>query len=120
VDGQTEFTIGFVVVCFGLGYGLVVVVMNAFGKKQPPPAVPLPPLPPGEKMSEAEQHHRNILGVPWNAGEIEITRAYMQLRAQYDPNKVSHLGEEFQSMAMTKTQEVMAAYQYLRDRLGFR
>ena len=43
-----------------------------------------------------------VLGVRRNASQDEIKRAHREMMAKYHPDKVSHLGDEFQEMARAK------------------
>lgn len=54
-----------------------------------------------------------ILGVTRPAGLEEIKRAYRLQASRYHPDKVSHLGEEFQTLAKEKFQEIQWAYEQL-------
>ncbi|MEN6486584.1 MAG: DnaJ domain-containing protein [Syntrophobacteraceae bacterium] len=54
-----------------------------------------------------------ILGVERSASLEEIKRAYREQANRYHPDKVSHLGEEFQEMAKRKFQEIQWAYEKL-------
>ena len=54
-----------------------------------------------------------ILNVPSHADQTEIKAAYRKLANQYHPDKVSHLGKEFQDLAERKFKEIQAAYQKL-------
>ncbi len=55
-----------------------------------------------------------ILGVQRNASFEEIKKAYRRLANIYHPDKVSHMGEEFQSLAEKKFKEIQEAYQKLK------
>lgn len=44
-------------------------------------------------------------------------KAYRALSMQYHPDKVRHLGEEFQQVAEEKMKEINNAYQFLEKRL---
>lgn len=55
-----------------------------------------------------------ILGVPPNADQTEIRAAYRKLANQYHPDKVIHLGEEFQKLAEKRFKEIQEAYDQLK------
>ncbi len=58
-----------------------------------------------------------ILGVKSTATVDEIKRAYRTQAARYHPDKVTHLGEEFQELAKKKFQDLQWAYEtVLRER----
>lgn len=54
-----------------------------------------------------------ILGVKPGAGMEEIRNAYRQAVKTYHPDKVSHLGPEFQELAKQKFVEIQNAYEKL-------
>jgi len=56
-----------------------------------------------------------ILGIHPGASKEEIHAAYRKLSQQYHPDKVAHLGQEFQELAKEKFVEIQAAYNYLRN-----
>ena len=60
-----------------------------------------------------------ILEVEPEAGEEQIKRAYRQMALKYHPDRVSHLGEEFQKAAKEKFQQVNEAYNTIRKERGF-
>lgn len=55
-----------------------------------------------------------VLGVDRNAGQEEIRSAYRKLAAQYHPDKVSHLGRDFQTLAEKRFKEIQEAYEMLK------
>jgi len=55
-----------------------------------------------------------ILELPPGASQSEIRAAYRRLAARYHPDKVAHLGEEFQKLAEIKFKAIQAAYDALR------
>jgi hypothetical protein len=57
-----------------------------------------------------------VLGVGRNASADEIKKAYRRLVNTYHPDKVSHMGEEFQELAEKKFKEIQEAYQQLNIR----
>ena len=54
-----------------------------------------------------------LLGLEKNATKEEIKKAYRKLSMQYHPDKVGHLGQEFQKVAEEKMKEINIAYDYL-------
>lgn len=54
-----------------------------------------------------------VLGVPRGATKEEIRSAYLTLVSKYHPDKVTHLGKEFQDIANERTQAIIRAYQML-------
>jgi DnaJ-domain-containing protein 1 len=63
-----------------------------------------------------EKDPYETLGVSGGDSPEEITRAYRRLAAQYHPDKVQHLGEEFQQLAEKRFKEIQAAYDALKKR----
>jgi uncharacterized membrane protein YkvA (DUF1232 family) len=73
-----------------------------------------------QKEDTKEGHHtvpprspHEILGVSPGATMDEIKHAYRQLAAQYHPDKVTHLGEEFRTLAEKRFKEIQEAHQEL-------
>ena len=65
---------------------------------------------------QASERERSlaVLGLAAGASEEEIKQAYRALSMQYHPDKVQHLGVEFQRVAEAKMKEINAAYDYLK------
>ena len=57
-----------------------------------------------------------ILGVSETASKKEIQAAYKQAIKKYHPDKLSHLGEEFSTLANEKFLEIQKAYDQLMQR----
>jgi DnaJ-class molecular chaperone len=57
-----------------------------------------------------------VLGLEPGAEAAEIRAAYRRLAAQYHPDKVAHLGAEFQRLAEQKFKTIQAAYEQLQSR----
>ena len=57
-----------------------------------------------------------VLGLTPEASRQEIHDAYRRLAHQYHPDKVSHLGEEFQELARQRFVEIQEAYEILTGR----
>ena len=56
-----------------------------------------------------------MLGVVPTASADEIKRAFRREIAKYHPDKVQHLGEEFQAIAASKAADLTAAHRALND-----
>jgi DnaJ-class molecular chaperone len=57
----------------------------------------------------------SLFDLKGNVSEDEIKKKYRELMSQYHPDKVQHLGREFQQMAEEKTKEIQKAYDYFRQ-----
>jgi DnaJ like chaperone protein len=79
---------------------------NPRTEKEPPPAEP----------DAHGDDPRAVLGVGPDANQNEIRQAYRRLAAQYHPDKVAHLGEEFRRLADAKFKNIQSAYEALRRR----
>lgn len=60
-----------------------------------------------------------ILEIEKTATESEIKSAYRRMAIKYHPDKVIHLGEEFQKAAREKFQKVQEAYESIKKERGF-
>jgi DnaJ like chaperone protein len=58
----------------------------------------------------------DVLGIGRGASSDEIKGAYKRLANRYHPDKVAHLGEEFQKLAEKRFKEIQEAYQELRGK----
>jgi hypothetical protein len=70
----------------------------------------------GNTAEEAPNRPRTpyeVLNLPPDADQETIKAAYRKLANQYHPDKVSHLGKEFQDLAERKFKEIQEAYQEL-------
>ncbi len=67
--------------------------------RKPPPDLHRPP--------------HEVLGVAADASPEEIKAAFRKLANRYHPDRVSHLGEEFQQIAESRFKEIQAAYREL-------
>jgi DnaJ like chaperone protein len=59
-----------------------------------------------------------VLGLEPGADMETIKKSYRQLSMKYHPDKVSHLGEEFQEVAEEKMKEINAAYDFFKKKFG--
>ena len=65
------------------------------------------------KDATAAQDPYSVLGVDKNASQEDIKKAYRELVNKYHPDKVAHLGDEFQKLADRRFKEIQQAYQIL-------
>ena len=76
----------------------------------------------GQTRTESSQNRSTdpyeILGLKPGASQDEIHRAYRELSQKYHPDKVSHLGEEFQELARQRFVEIQAAYDKIHHKNG--
>lgn len=61
------------------------------------------------------KNYYDLLGVSTGAPADEIKRAFRREIAKYHPDKVQHLGQEFQDIAVSKAAELTLAYKTLTD-----
>jgi DnaJ like chaperone protein len=59
-----------------------------------------------------------VLGIAPDASKEEIKIAYRRLAAQYHPDKVQHLGEDFQKMAEERFKAIQQAYDEVNSKPG--
>lgn len=67
-----------------------------------------------------EQRYAAILGLGFSYTSDEIKKAFRVLIAKYHPDKVKHLGDEFQKISELKTREIMEAYCYFRRKYNIK
>jgi len=68
-----------------------------------------------EKSRSADKKPEDILGVKKGASKEEIRAAYRKAVKDYHPDRVAHLGKEFQELANEKFLEIKAAYDTLMN-----
>ena len=68
---------------------------------------------PPDKEEADEEDPYKILGIQPGASKEEIRAAHKKLAAQYHPDKVQHLGKEFQELAHKKFVAIQSAYDTL-------
>jgi len=59
-----------------------------------------------------------ILEIESSVSDEELKKAYRKMAIKYHPDKVSHLGEDFQKMAKEKFQKVQEAYENIKKSRG--
>ena len=69
-----------------------------------------------EVKTSAEKDPYEVLGVSKGANQEEVRSAYRKLAQRYHPDRVLHLGEEFQRLAKEKFQDIQKAYETLSNR----
>lgn len=79
-----------------------------------------------QKQSENSQNSDKKYKSPWqileineNAGEAEIREAYKKKCLLYHPDKVAHLGEKLQKLALEEFQEIEKAFHTLKKQRKF-
>ena len=70
-------------------------------------------------LKEVDSDYK-ILEIGKNASSQEIKKAYRKMAVKYHPDKVSHMGEEFQKAAKEKFQRVQEAYENIKKSKGIR
>lgn len=59
-----------------------------------------------------------VLETTPDASDDEVKKAYRKMATKYHPDKVNHLGPEFQKAAKEKFQQVQAAYEQIKKERG--
>jgi len=60
-----------------------------------------------------------ILGIAPDVTDTEVKKAYRKMATKYHPDKVSHLGDDFQKIAEEKFKKLNQAYQDIKKQRGF-
>jgi DnaJ-domain-containing protein 1 len=66
--------------------------------------------------ANTEDEYRQILGVTVDDDLATIRKNYKELLAKYHPDKVQHLGIEFQELAERKTKAIAEAYEFFQKK----
>jgi len=67
-----------------------------------------------EESLNPEVKYKSIFGFIGPYSIDEIKKRYKELMSKYHPDKVQHLGKEFQVIAEEKTRRIQEAYEYFR------
>jgi DnaJ like chaperone protein len=69
------------------------------------------------KRSEPSNAYK-ILEIDINASDEDVKKAYRKMAVKFHPDKVSHLGEQYQTAAKEKFQKVQQAYEDIKKKRG--
>jgi DnaJ like chaperone protein len=78
-----------------------------------------------EKTSGSNSQYENsrsikdpfeVLGIEKNASKDKIKEAYRKMANKYHPDRVVHLGKEFQEIAEKRFKEIQKAYEMLKEK----
>ncbi|MBS1259603.1 MAG: Co-chaperone protein DjlA [Candidatus Scalindua arabica] len=72
----------------------------------------------GEFCSDNDKHYK-ILSVTRDASAEDVKKAYRHLSKKYHPDRVSHLGEEFATLASDKFRKINNAYEEIKKEKRF-
>lgn len=73
-----------------------------------------PSAPPLPNSADTYKDPYKVLGLSPSASQTEIKEAYRQKLQEYHPDKVSHMGEDLQKLAQSKTIDIINAYNSLK------
>ena len=65
---------------------------------------------------DKDRYYGKVLGLVGQIKKEDIVKRYKELVIKYHPDKVNHLGEEFQLLAEIKIKEINSAFDYLKKR----
>jgi hypothetical protein len=67
-------------------------------------------------LSKDEKYYGKVLGLTGKLTKADLKRCYREMAAKYHPDKVQHLGKEFQDLAEEKARQINEAYDFFRER----
>lgn len=70
----------------------------------------------GLSDEEKAKVYGKLFGLSGSLKKTDITKIYRKLVGKYHPDKVSHLGKEFQIFAEKKTKDINKAYHYFKSK----
>lgn len=73
-----------------------------------------------DKCVNLEIYYADLLELAHDLSPSNIKHQYRKQLSLYHPDKVSHLGREFQDIAEKKTEEIIKAYNFFREKYSFR
>ena len=88
--------------------------MRSDNRLQLPVSIPGRPPRPGSGKTAEDPY--TILEILPGASSEDIKSAYRRLAGKYHPDKVQHLGEEFQKLAEDRFKKIQQAYDELTSR----
>ena len=59
-----------------------------------------------------------VLEIDKSATDTEVKKAYRKMAVKYHPDKVGHLGDDFQKMAEEKFKQLNDAYERIKKERG--
>ncbi|MDP4116204.1 MAG: DnaJ domain-containing protein, partial [Bacteroidota bacterium] len=68
---------------------------------------------------EKSKYYGKMLGLSGKVTPSHIRKVYLNLIAQYHPDKVASLGVELVNLAEKKTKEINSAYEWLKKKHNF-
>jgi preprotein translocase subunit Sec63 len=92
----------------------LVYFLREYSHKKKPPKISNPDERQFEENQNPEKRYLSVFGLQGTVSESEIKRICRELMSRYHPDKVQHLGREFQQMAEEKTKEIQEAYDYVK------
>lgn len=69
---------------------------------------------------EKAKYYGRVLNLKGKVTTENIKTSYRELIGKYHPDKVQHLGEEFQEIAKKKTKEINNAYEYFNNKYNIK
>lgn len=69
---------------------------------------------------ETAEAYYKVLEIEPSASDEEVKKAYRRMAVRFHPDKVIHLGEEFQGAAKEKFQKVSEAYEKIKKERGIK
>lgn len=68
-----------------------------------------------QNKNEGRFNPYEVLQIPRDATQEEIHKAWLNLAAQYHPDKAAHLGPDLQKLAEQRFKEIQRAYDILKQ-----